>query len=143
MNAKEYLMQIRILDNRIRNIDEEIQDIRSEIITVRSSWPTGQPHGVGTSKPVEEMVEKLVDELETLETQQLLLRSQLWTARVKIIDTIGKVQKAESNRLLYLRYVQLKRWEEIAVDMNYTYQWVCGTLHPNALYEVQQILDRN
>lgn len=143
MNAKDYLMQVRILNNRIKNIDEEIQDIRSEIITVRSSWPTGQPHGVGTSKPVEEMVEKLVDELESLETQLLLLRSQLWAARVKIIDTIGKVEKPESNRLLYLRYVQLKRWEEIAVDMNYTYQWVCGTLHPNALYEVQQILDRN
>lgn len=143
MTAKEYLNQVRVLDYQIKNIDDEIRDIRSEIITIRSSWPDGLPHSAGTTSPVEQTVEKLVDELESLETEQLLLRSKLWTTRNRIIDTIGQVQRAESNRLLYLRYVQLKRWEEIAVDMNYTYQWVCGTLHPNALYEVQEILDRN
>ena len=140
MNAKEYLMQIRMLDNKIKNLDEEIRDIRSEIITVRSSWPDGQPHGTGVSNPVESAVVKLRDQLEEMEHRMMALRSQLWSTRNDVIETIGKVTQAEYNRLLYLRYVQGKMWEQIAVDMGYTYQWVAGPLHSNALQEIDEIL---
>lgn len=140
MSAKEYLMQVRMLTNKIKNLDEEIRDIRSEIITVRSSWPDGQPHGAGLSNPVESAVEKLIDQLQKIELQQLMLHSQLWSARNEVIETIGKVSHAEYNRLLYLRYVQGEMWEQIAVDMGYTYQWVAGPLHSNALQEVEEIL---
>ena len=140
MNAKEYLMQVRMLDNKIKNLDEEIRDIRSEIITVRSSWPDGQPHGTGISNPVESAIEKLMDQLQTLEHQMMSMQSQMWRTRNEIIETIGKVTQAEYNRLLYLRYVQGKMWEQIAVDMGYTYQWVAGPLHSNALQEIDEIL---
>ena len=143
MTAKEYLMQIHNLDTRIKNIDDEIKDLRNEIITVRSSWPDGQVHGSDTTSPVEEAVVALVDGIKKLETEQLMLRSELWSTRNQIIQTIGQVTRPEHNRLLYLRYVQGKMWEEIAVEMHYTYQWVAGPLHSNALNEVQQILDRN
>ena len=140
MNAKEYLSQIQILDNKIKNLEDEIRDIRSEIITVRSSWPNGQPHGTGVSNPVEQAVEKLIDQLEDIEKQPIMLQSKLWSARNEVIETIGKVSHAEYNRLLYLRYVQGCLWEQIAVQMGYTYQWVAGPLHSNALQEVDEIL---
>lgn len=140
MNAKEYLSQIQILDNKIKNLEDEIRDIRSEIITVRSSWPNGQPHGTGVSNPVEQAVEKLIDQLEDIEKQHIMLQSKLWSARNEVIETIGKVSHAEYNRLLYLRYVQGCLWEQIAVQMGYTYQWVAGPLHSNALQEVDEIL---
>lgn len=140
MNAKEYLMRIRILDARIKNLEEEIRDLRSEIITVRSSWPDGQPHGTGVSNPVESAVEKLVDQLADIEKQHIMLQSKLWSERNEVIETIGKVSHAEYNRLLYLRYVQGEMWEQIAVQMGYTYQWVAGPLHSNALQEVEDIL---
>ena len=140
MSAKEYLMRIRILDTKIKNLDSEIRDLRSEIITVRSSWPDGQPHGTGISNPVESAVEKLIDQLADIERQHIMLQSKLWSARNEVIETIGKVSHAEYNRLLYLRYVQGEMWEQIAVDMGYTYQWVAGPLHSNALQEVEDIL---
>ena len=43
--------------------------------------------------------------------------------------------------LISKRYFQFKTWEEIAVDMNYTYQWVSGGLHQKALAQVQKALD--
>lgn len=141
MNAKEYLMRVRKLNNRIKNLDEEIRDLRSEIITVRSSWPDGNPHGTGVSNPVEEAVEKLTDQLQSIELKLLMLHSQLWSTRMEIIETIGKVEHVEHNRLLYLRYVQCDMWEQIAVEMGYTYQWVAGTLHSNALQDVEKILN--
>lgn len=140
MNAKEYLMKVRLLDKKIKNLEEEIRDLRSEIITVRSSWPNGQPHGTGVSNPVESAVTKLIDELQSIESQHLALQSQMWSERNEVIKTIGKVSHAEYNRLLYLRYVQGEMWEQIAVDMGYTYQWVAGPLHSNALQEVDEIL---
>ena len=43
--------------------------------------------------------------------------------------------------LISKRYFQFKDWEEIAVDMNFTYQWVSGGLHQKALAQVQKVLD--
>ena len=43
--------------------------------------------------------------------------------------------------LLYKRYFLNKKWEEIAVEMNYTFKWVSGGLHQRALSQVQKALD--
>jgi len=43
--------------------------------------------------------------------------------------------------LLHKRYFQYKKWEEIAVEMNYSYQWVSDGLHKKALAQVQKVLD--
>lgn len=143
MDAKEYLLQIKRIETRIKNIDEEIERLHSEIITIRSAWPDGQPHGSGKSDPVGDLAVKLVVELEEIETKQLILRGNLWRTRNEIITTLGKLEHAEHNRLLYLRYVKGEQWERIALDMHYSYQWVCGVLHDNALQALQETLDRN
>ena len=143
MLAKEYLQQVKNIDCQIKNIDDEIKQLRSEIITIRSAWPDGQPHGTGTSDPVGNTATKLADKLDALEHKHMEMLSKLWHKRTEIVNNLGKMQHAEYNRLLYLRYVKLEMWEQIAVDMHYTYQWVAGSLHSNALEELQQILDRN
>ena len=48
---------------------------------------------------------------------------------------------SECITLISKRYFQFKTWEEIAVDMNFTYQWVSGGLHQKALAQVQRALD--
>ena len=48
---------------------------------------------------------------------------------------------SECITLISKRYFQFKTWEEIAVDMNFTYQWVSGGLHQKALAQVQKALD--
>ena len=49
--------------------------------------------------------------------------------------------ESECITLISKRYFQFKTWEEIAVDMNFTYQWVSGGLHQKALAQVQRALD--
>ena len=49
--------------------------------------------------------------------------------------------ESECITLISKRYFQFKTWEEIAVDMNFTYQWVSGGLHQKALAQVQKALD--
>ena len=48
---------------------------------------------------------------------------------------------SECITLISKRYFHFKTWEEIAVDMNFTYQWVSGGLHQKALAQVQKALD--
>lgn len=142
MTAKEYLLQVHKLDVMIRNLDDEIQKLRAEEVSVRSTWPDGQPHGSGTTDPTGTMAIKLADQLSDLEDSQMELRSKLWHKRNEIILTIGKLERPEHNRLLFLRYVDGCTWEEIAVDMHYTYQWVAGPLHGNALQELEKIINK-
>ena len=49
--------------------------------------------------------------------------------------------ESECITLISKRYFQFKTWEEIAVDMNFTYQWVSGGLHQKALAQIQRALD--
>lgn len=141
MTGKEYLLRIKKLTTDLQNIEDEIRRTKEDQITIRSAWPDGQPHGTGGSDPVGEMairiIEKLKDKCEEYERKRLRLMKE----KDDIIDTISKLSHPEYSRILYLRYVSFYTWEEIAVDMHYTYQWVAGPLHGNALAEIEKIIN--
>jgi hypothetical protein len=140
MTAKEYLLQIRLLSARVDMIDSNIRTIREEQLTLRSAWPDGQPHGTLTGDPTSQKAIELTEQLQKYESEQLRLRSELWRKRMQIVETIGKVEDAECYKLLFLRYVDMLTWEEIAVLMHYTYQWVAGPLHGKALNYISEII---
>lgn len=140
MTGREYLRQARALNSKIKNLEEEVDKLREEQAAVRSAWPDGQPHGTGTTDPTGVMASRLADKLLTAEHELLATRDALLVKRMEILKTINKVERAEYNRLLYLRYVQCLKWEDIAEDMHYVYQWVAGPLHDNAVAEVEKIL---
>lgn len=142
MNPKEYLLQIRLLNARIKNIENSIERIREEEHeALQSSWPDGEPHGTKTGDPVAAKVIRLIDTLQRYENILLGLKSELWHKKMEIIETISGVPSAECNRILYLRYVECKTWEEIAVDIGYTWRHTIR-LHGDALKMVGEILDK-
>lgn len=156
MTAKEYLMQYRLINARLRSIDAMIAEIREELTGtgmagIRSPWPDGQPHGTGTTDPTgnqaakdadsmtEEHREKLRRQLLDLETREIRARSELWRQRVEIEETLGCVEDATLHGLLHRRYIEGKTFELIAVEMNYTYRHIIN-LHGAALEVVQHII---
>lgn len=140
MTAKEYLNQIRKLDTQIRRYDENIQMIRTELVTLREQWPDGQPHSKsGTSDPVGEQATKLADTLTELETKQLKTRAKLWRTRMEIIDRIGQLSDGVLVSVLFSRYVDCKAWEQIAVDMGYSYRHIVR-LHGEALEKFKAVV---
>ena len=156
-SAKDYLLQIRLLDMRLKTIDETIDKLRAEIrsigdISVRSSWPDGQPHGTITTDPTGNQAAKLADanrakydelkkQLQQYEADQIIVRSKLWSKQVEILGVLDQVPDPTCHELLVLRYVEGRTWEYIAVELNYTYQWVAGPLHGRALTLVADILN--
>lgn len=147
--AKAYLGQIRLMMARERLLQAEINVIRSELenvdVSIRSSWPDGQPHGSGKTDPVGEKAavdvdaqiherrKKLLNQLQDIELRLLRSKSDVYRKRLEVIENIEKVDDAECIDLLYLRYVRCETWEQIAVSMGFTYQWVAGRLHDKAL----------
>lgn len=156
MDVKEYLSQIKLIDAKLKSIDVNIKQIQTELIelgdvSLTTSWPDGQPRGKKKTDPTAKAAvklaeryrrehDKLIKELRDYELEQIQTRSLLWSTRMDVIDTISKVTSATCHRLLTMRYVELKTWEQIAVDMHYTYQWVSDGLHDQALEMVEDIL---
>ena len=139
--AKAYLWRIRKIEKDIRNIEDMIRDAREEQETIRSAWPDGQPHGTGTTDPTAQAVIDLEVKIGDYERQLNRDKSDLWRAKMDILDTISKVQDAKLSRLLYLYYVDGKTWEEVAVELTYSWRHTLRR-HGQALQEVEKIIDR-
>lgn len=140
MTTKEYLLQVRKLDTTIKRLDQELARARNELITLRSSWPDGQPHGSGgKSDPVGEKAAQLADTITRIETEQLETRSHLWYVRSVIIEKIGGVADPLLQEILYSHYVDGKCFEQIAVDIGYSWRHTIRK-HGEALQAMDVVL---
>lgn len=158
-NAKDYLLQIRLLDAKLNTVTSNIDKIRQQLkelgdVDLSSSWPDGQPHGTITTDPTGSKAiknleqyklehDKLVDQLREYEHQEISARSELWSKRMEILSVLDRVPDPLCYQLLVLRYVECRKWEWIAVELDKTYQWVAGPLHGRALVLVDDILQKN
>lgn len=141
MTAKEYLLQVRTLDSTIRRLDQEVIRARNELITLRSPWPDGQPHGSGgKSDPVATKAVQLADTITRIEEEQLITRARLWRVRSEIIEKIGEVKDPLSQELLYSYYVDGKSFEQIAVDIGYSWRHTVRK-HGEALVAMTAVLE--
>lgn len=127
MTAKEYLMQYRNAMRRAKAIADHIDDLRA----VCEQLKTEDGHKVELSKAVAEMVDTQnrakaeVDRLNALEKE--------------IVQTVREVPEPYST-LLYERYINGKTWEQIAVDMHYSYRGITK-MHGRALNAVKECIE--
>lgn len=138
MNAKDYLLQYKLMTAKIERAEQDLRDIREERAAISVNLD-GMPRGTDLSERTARLAVKIAD----MECELIDMRSEAWSIRMDIIRTLGKLTNSVHFNLLHFRYIDGYKWERIAVEMNYSYQWVAETLHKNALQELQQTLDRN
>lgn len=138
MTAKQYLLQYKLLTAKIENLEQDLAELREARSSISINLD-GMPHGTDLSDKTARLAAQLAD----MEEDILDLRSEAWRTRLRIIHVLSKVETPEHNTLLHKRYLEDKTWEQIAVEMHYTYQWVAGPLHGQALQAVEKILDSN
>lgn len=161
MKAKEYLMQVGILDARLKTIDANIERIRKELyslddISLTSVWGDGQPHGTKIGDPTGTKASKLADasskrkellkrELINLEYKEIITRSQLWSKRMEVVEKLTQILKCDDPlsrtyyEILQLRYIDGCTWEQIAVNINYSFRHTVR-LHGIALKRMEEVL---
>lgn len=134
MTAKEYLRQYYDLTKEIEILDAEIADLTAEIETTNKTLD-GMPKGSNIADKTGSMAVKLAD----LSAEVQGMRDKALEERKKVLDVVLSISKEPYARLLYNRYITFKRFEQIAVDMGYSYSRTIH-LHGEALMLVQEKL---
>lgn len=135
MTAKEYLRQYEYAVDRVRRYEEEYENESLLIDAIRSASDNdGMPHGSGIGKPTEDKAVRLADRALRLTEARL----EAIRIRQEVFDLIDSIDGIEGD-VLYQRYINLHKWEEICVMLHYSWQGI-HLIHRRALAIVESRL---
>ena len=135
MTAKEYLRQYEYAVKRIKRIEEEYKQEQLLIDAIRSTSDNdGMPHGTNISRPTEDKAIRLADKALRLSEARL----EAISIRQEIFDLVDSVDGIEGE-VLHERYINLHKWEEVCVIVNYSWQGV-HLVHKRALAIIENRL---
>lgn len=136
MKPKEYLQKLRKLNVTIDQKVKELDDLKKTLTTIGSfdyskdrvqSSASGDPPFVKTLMKIYDLESEIDAEIDKLVDD-----------KHQIINQIHELPNPKHIDILYKHYVEFKRLEIVAVEMNFTYQYIVE-LHGDALKEFQRI----
>ena len=131
MTVKEYLRRYEEADRKARQhaaeYERELEKIGSLSIKM-----DGMPHGSNVSRPTEEAALKLADKAAKWKAAEI----DAIRIRQEVYDAIHDIPGIEG-RVLYERYVNLHKWEEICILVHYSWNGV-HHVHRRALQLVEE-----
>ena len=132
MTAKQYLNRVRRIDKEIEALLRLVQRTRESLETVTQNYDsdgaqsTKNPHKYDRLVELESLVDAKIDE-------QISLKAE-------ILNTIMQLEDRRQRLVLMEYYVEMKTWEQVAVDMNYSYMHITR-IHGYALKAIQEVLN--
>lgn len=134
MKAKEYLQQLQRLDTVINQKIKEVHDLRLQAqstggLDYSKERVQSSPSG---DAPFVKPICRIID----LEAEINAEIDAFVDDKHKIINQIQSLKNSKYIEILYKHYVEFKRLEVVAVEMNFTYQYVVE-LHGYALKDFQ------
>ena len=136
MNAKQYLRQVRRLDNIVNAKLEQVEMLMAMTTRMTANLTTDKVQESNIPDKISTLICKIVD-LEKEITNDI---DKLIDLKIEIMRKIDSIQNDNYRLLLTLRYLNFKSWEQIAVEMGFTFQWV-HELHKRALIEFEKVQD--
>ena len=134
MTTKQYLLQIKYAESKVRRINDQLATVRAEMSALKS--PSYDTDRVQTSETSDKMINLIIryGEIEQALADEA---ESLLTIRSKIISEIESLENDKQREVLYLVYVRHLRWDDVASEMGYTRRWV-EKLHGHALIEFKK-----
>lgn len=133
MTAKEWLMRGWEINTEINTLLEEKEKAFARACSVTA--PTDRERVTTTRRNTsEEKFVRYADYEKEIDRRI----DELYRVKREILSAIGAVNDSTLRKLLVKRYLQFKTWEQIAVEMNYSYMHVTR-LHGKALQEVKML----
>lgn len=133
MTAKQYLNRVRRIDKEISSLLRLVQRTRESLEAVTQNYDsdgaqsTKNPHRFDRLAELESLVDEKIDE-------QIQMKADTLCTIMELNDRVQRI-------LLMDYYVEMMTWEQVAVDLNYSYMHITR-LHGYALKEVQKILQQ-
>lgn len=135
LKAKEFLMQAYHIDIRINSkIDQisSLHDLATKATSTLSDMPGSATRNVHR---MEDVILKIIELEEEIHGDM----NNLIDLKQSIMQTIKKLKGVDFQTVLESRYLCMKQWEQIAVNMGYSLQHIFR-LHDKALKDVWEIL---
>lgn len=129
MTAKAWLKRGWQLDREINSLLRTKQETRDRLTSVTAGYDgesvqgTRDPHRYDRLAELDEKIDQRID--------------QLIQVKGEIADAIAQVQDTRYRTLLTERYLCFRTWEQIAVDMNYSWKHI-HRIHGEALIELEE-----
>lgn len=133
MTAKQWLNRARWINREIRELTIKEQEARDNLTKITQSYEsdgaqmTKDPHKFDRLVEYQSLIdEKLAEQAKT---------------KTEILAVIYQLKDRRQRLVLMGRYFDMKKWEQIAFEMNYSYMNTTR-IHGYALQEVQKIIGK-
>ena len=136
MTVKDYLRQYERAVRKVERLETEYLKEKNLIDALNDSLGgDGTPHSSAISNSTEQKALRLSDKLLELEDAKI----QAIEVRQEIFDTIEAVPDM-MGEVLYKRYIELKRWWQIADELNYSERQT-QRIHQDALLYLKDVIE--
>lgn len=131
MNIKQWLSRARNIDREIDSLLRERTEMRDMLFSVTSNYEaivvsgTKDPHKFDRLAILETEIDKQIDNLVSV--------------KAEILRAINKLDDGRFRDVLRLRYLESRTFEQIAVEINYSYKQTCR-IHGRALLKMEEVL---
>lgn len=132
--AKDYFAQIRKTDRLIQRLADTVHTLRSGLTS--QSYEL-KPDKVQTSGAKDTLGETIV-KIMSLEEDINARIDELVDMKQEAFTMINRIPDLDQQNILIGRYIQLKKWEDIALELNFSIQWVYE-LHGKGLLAFSQM----
>ena len=134
MTAKEFLRQYEDANRRALRCKTEYETELEKIDAIGStlSNDAGMPHGSGVSRRTEDKAIRLADKAMKWKVAEL----EAIEKRQEVFEVVINVKGIEGD-VLYYKYIKLMKWEEIALELNYSVRGIWYA-HGRALRIVEE-----
>lgn len=131
MTAKQYLYRVRRVDKEITALISLADRTRDSLERITQNYDgdgaqsTKDPHKFDRLAELEDLIDQKIDE-------QLKLKAET-------LNTIMQLDNRLHREVLIGHYLNMKTWEQVAVDMDYSWRQIMN-FHGSALQEIQRII---
>lgn len=138
MDAVDYLNQVKMCDTRIKN--KMLEKEQWFTLATKTTCPT-EGERVQSSGNPDKMSDAVAKMIEIDKEIDRMIDSFV-DLKQEVIRTIEQVDDPMLYDVLHMIYIQYIKPSEVAVYLNFTYQWT-NELHNRGLEEVQTIIDKS
>ncbi len=138
MQAKQYLKKIKRLDSFVKAKQEELEEIKCRIESIGSIDYSADK--IQSSPNPDKLLDGIIKLMEVEKRYDKAIQD-LYNLKAEAEERIEGIHNDDYRLLLTLRYLRFKTFEEIAVEMGFTFQWI-HELHKRALIQFEELYFR-
>lgn len=135
MTVKEYLLQIKRMNARLSQLEMEIKEIESKLGAQGVNYG-----GISGTPSSEDKRSKYIYRLIELRDEYFRQSEELLDKRGEIVKNIQKIPNISTQQVLYYKYVQNRKYEDIADLMGYSLSQIFR-FHKYGLREMKMIVN--